>query len=82
MPQIVYKLHHKTQVMDGGQARVEVVVDFEQMMQVADGVMLAGVAITEGRKRLVSFDQFVIVDVEEMEPVATQGLGRVCGEAP
>lgn len=68
--------------MDGGEAGVEIVVDFEQVVQVADGVMLAGVAVAEGGKGFVPFDQFVVVDVEKVEPVTAEGLGGIGGKAP
>lgn len=56
MAYVAHKLHHEAQVVDGGEAGVEGIVDFEQMMQVADGVMAAGVTVTVGRKGFVPFD--------------------------
>lgn len=70
--QVGHQLHHKSKIVDGRQPRVKAVVQFEKVVQVAQGIMLTGMAITEWGDGFIPFDLFFIVDVEKLKPVVVK----------
>src|ERR1051326_360034 len=66
-PQALGQLCHEAQVMHGCQPQKKAIVDFEQVVQVANRVAAAAEAVAIGRDRAVLLDDLVVVDIEILE---------------
>src|SRR5579859_3286621 len=77
--QTLGQLCHEAQVMHGCQSQKKAIVDFEQVVQVADRVAAAAEAVAIGRDGAILLDDFVVIDIEILEPLLV-GAGR--GQAP
>jgi hypothetical protein len=71
-PQTLCELCHKAKVMQRCQAEEEGIVNFEEVVQVAERIVRAAEAIAEGRDGFVGLDVFIVVDVDIREPLSLE----------
>ena len=51
------------------QSKEEGIINFEEVMQVAERIVRATEAIAEGRNGFIGLDVFIVVDVDIREPL-------------
>jgi hypothetical protein len=50
--------------MNGGKSKKQGIVDFEEVVQVAQRIVFTAQAITETRDRAISFDVLVVISID------------------
>src|SRR5579859_3355054 len=62
-PQTLGQLCHEAQVMNSCQSQKKAIVDFEQVVQVANRVAAATEAVAIGRDGTVLLDELIVIDI-------------------